>query len=524
MAPNTHSIRKTLLVTAASVVVLAACSPSSMIDKLTGNDGRVPQHVDGPRRAPILNPEPSPQKVPPASTSRLRPPPPPPEAYEPRGNAVQEKPAGDEAPDVRDYFNEFFGQDAGEGKVRKPIADNPYIEEEMVESAPPMVEEVARPAPRVEYTPPPVIEKPAAPVAIGNMHMDDAPRADRTVAAFSPMVDSPSPAAPASAPEVMAVVDEEVQAAPAMEEEAPASTFFSRLFSPLKSKPDDGVIIAKDDTTSELTNVKTASDAGDDAEEDYPSLSSVPATPQVFSQVRNEKTFRMQELQIDHAMAQESKQQLDAEPSQLQVNKPVEDQGEPFVPSPVAEKSMSSDEPVLLGQMGDNKAAPKTEMSMEAKPAPIEYAADEEVPPAKVMVKEEAESSEPWWERWNVTVGKDKESAPEMVEEKVPAVVEAPAPKAVVDTPKAAPVIDARPDSTVAAFKPLTPQVTQPVAAPVEYAAPAVTKPTAAMEAATGEEDSKEADGLPSPGMLDKVKTLPPSRYKNRDREFYLVP
>jgi len=97
----------------------------------------------------------------------------------------------------------------------------------------------------------------------------------------------------------------------------------------------------------------------------YPALSSIPPTPLEFTAVKNAKQQNMQDLQSEHAQAQQEKQQLDSEPSQQQPMVPadtptdakISDAGAVANPvvtpsqNPPEKSSAAANEPVLLGHV-----------------------------------------------------------------------------------------------------------------------------------------------------------------------------
>lgn len=465
------NFRLSLLVSAASVMLLTACGENTFSNPFSSTKGRKEQIVDGPRRHPQLNPcfrtGPGPINTPPciADGDGMLP---------QNAPQAQAAPAPTAAPVVNNAFDQYDAQGnqvAGSAAPFKPIdmpAADPESEGEVDSS---FFDRFFTKSPDAAPQP-----APAAPAS------SDGARKSFT--------GNPESAAPAPQVEFKPVVTEEPKAAAAefapvtakenvaAEESAPSRpSFFSRLVSPFSSGDE-----AKEEPKENVG--------------DYPALSSVPATPSEFKAVKAEKDQKIEELKMDHALAQESKQNLDAEPSQLQPQVaplPVVVNKNPNATAPAA-----NSEPKLLGHMSDSNVAPAVEPVVQAAPAPVEYAAPQE------EEKTEAEST-PWWKR---VLGNNTAASDSTQPDAAPSEPVAQAPLPQIQTE---PVV-----STVPEFKPLTPQVQ----------VPDIVNSTADDKADAAPAPAASTEGLPDPSNLQKVKALPPSRYEGRarDRQYYLVP
>lgn len=549
-----------LLVTSASVLALAACSPAAIAEKFSGQEGRKAQVVDGERRSPMLNPKtvaPEPQVQAPAPAPAA------PQAsldkpansdffssYDQDGNAInpevetafsgdmEQAPKSPEPPQENLLAKWFGGQD----KPKAPDADRkPFVaaaaEKPLLESDPAMT------AKQAEFAP--------VAAAAGGSKYEYQPVKVALPPEPAPMLDEP---------------------------EKPS--FFSRMMAPFKAAAKEEPVAAPApaapafETEPVVVKTEMESDVAKASAKDepYPMLSSVPENPAQFKTVKAEKEQGLQQLKMDHALAQDSKQSLSAEPSQMEVAAPLAEAPPPPAaanPLPMASTEPSA-EPVLLGQMTEGKKSPaeqapavKSEdpkwwqrwnvmgdnhadapapaaapvmaepvvLDMKKPEAPVAepvvIATPEEAAPAKdtfVQKAEEVQAEEPMPEPkqdnsvvswWNNLTKRSEESEPMVV-----------APEPVV-----APVsLDAAAETPV--------QVMPPVAAPASANEPAPFVPVPLLGAQSAPEENLPGEqaqapapassdsALPSPEVLKKVKTLPPSRYNSRarDRQFYLVP
>lgn len=231
----------------------------------------------------------------------------------------------------------------------------------------------------------------------------------------------------------------------------------------------------------------------DTAAEDksYPVLSSVPATPPAFADVKENKGRTMEELKADSAVAAQDRRALYSEPSGQEAKVPVpQTRAEHFEPS-----TALSEKELLLGHVSDSMAPVSTTSApppVAAAPAPAPVA-------APVASEQPAAGKEDWWQEWNLFSSK-RQNEEAVKEEKMPPAAE-PTPMAAQPAP--------------ADVKPL-------IATPVEPATTTVPEATKVQEDAPKTADELMAESadeeLPPTGMLREVKTLPPSRYIGRMR------
>ncbi|MDE3059473.1 MAG: hypothetical protein KGJ06_00495 [Pseudomonadota bacterium] len=103
-----------------------------------------------------------------------------------------------------------------------------------------------------------------------------------------------------------------------------------------------------------------------DANTPYPSLSSVPPTPQQFDTIKINQAGQLHELQQDRAAAQQDKQALDSEPSSQKSSQPA---------AASAGNASQDNPPVLLGHV----SAPDTlSPAADKTPAPMDHALDDQ--------------------------------------------------------------------------------------------------------------------------------------------------
>lgn len=477
MKTHFHSFKGSLLVVAACTTMLSACSRGEIINKISGEEGRQEQVIDGPRRSPQLNPKremkvpPIPQNLPPAvqnapAQKRLVPSIAPVQFnqhsdHAPTKNAKTKPDRPDASLAVKsasEYFSNIFsgGKKNTKNVIRKPIAGNRNIGK---------TPEIAHEAPVFE----PVAKPSLAPSPTPIMQISE--EQDRSVPEFKPVVKSYPVASDMDEPLSKEVEKAKIKKVEVnKEQKKPRASFFSRLMSPITGGGD------------EVDSVQGKK---------HPKLSSVPATPETFNKVKGDKQEQMQTLQMDHNMAQESKELLASEPSQLQPEPSMKMLDKPAI-------APKSGQPVLLGEVGDSSI----KRFEPVKPVPVKEATKPVVTKPVVTKKTPpAKKGDSWWSR--ITSRKDDSK---VVVKKEAKEVEAPV---VPSQPVAAPLLDEPVPSSVAPFKPTNVQIPR-LAAPVEYADDIA--------------DKKQENGLPSPQILRKVKTLPPSRYKARERKYYLVP
>lgn len=580
----------TLLITGvSSVALLAACDTMNhMRDEFTG-ESRHAQRVDGGRRAPMLNPGimphsaasmPAPQMA--AATPAPAAPSPtnnPYDYYDNEGNPVEPKemakaPAEGES-SKSGFFNRMFGSRGNSAAqddkaMRKPLPGNPASGGAPAAVAAPVASTSVRPL--------------LAP-------QDSAPIQEEYRSESAPASDSaPQAEARSSKPSWLSRLlgpskSEPVE--PAESQDAPdAQEPHSELTPPSEPKV---IVVSEPKTVTEAPVTADAPDAqpsssrswldrmlgrpekkldeADRAAEaaPYPSLASVPPAPQALSERKQEKSAHMDDLAMEHALAQEEKQLLDSEPSQQQPLTPVDmpqdkAQTSAILNSPAEEQaSASSDVPVLLGHatalpdrmlaaepkpvpvvstepaeepgrqrvaMPEEKPLPPAltqsapAMVQETPSEPVQNAASAEAPAAVVTAASEQPARKPYfWEGWHMPFSKKKdtekkeeeqESAPEdtasesfspPLPEHIDAISALPQPQPAQPTP-----LLASPEPNSAAPASTMVPVTQPVASVAEQ--PQEQAQEAAPAAGPG--------GLPSPQMLQSVRMLPPSRYTVR--------
>lgn len=268
----------------------------------------------------------------------------------------------------------------------------------------------------------------------------------------------------------------------------------------------------------------------------YPGFGAVPQKPEQFDEVQSKTTQHRAEMESALDQAQESKMELNNEPSSAAeiavVPQPPADVAAPVaaqVPAPApAPAPVSSEQPKLLGQITapppqfDNEpaavqAAPVAPAAAAPAPAPAAMAA----PAATKLTPLVAPMGMDGADHQAMTVPPAPSApvaAPQpAVSEIAPAqpAMQAEAPK--VETPKAD--MPAQPEAAPA------PVAVMPQPAPAEVPATVAIEPPAAAVPAAGSQDAPASadkpavagsQQLPSPALLDKVRVLPPSRYENR--------
>lgn len=258
---------------------------------------------------------------------------------------------------------------------------------------------------------------------------------------------------------------------------------------------------------------------------DYPTLASVPATPEQFAEVKADKEQKMEDMQAEHMQAEQNKFELYSEPSGVDATVPVEVAqplaqtklstplvAKPVVAAPVA--SADGEKEVLLGHVA---AAPdarpddvpvKIESAVSAQPEPvIEQAQSIEEP----EVAAEPSVKKSWWDDWRIFSAESKQPEAESALPAVETLNQEPAQDIAepVQMPEA---------KQAEAPAPLTPMVAQPAQANAEVIAPPQVAEVEAAPAEAMEEAKPAAGALPSPQILREVKMLPPSRYSARAR------
>lgn len=462
-----------------SLFWLAACSPER--PEWLGGDPKRPAAdvVIGPKRTPLLNPRSGgyPAGNQGSETSGQPPPPgsPPPSLqnnpYDYFDNSGNPKPAPAPSSSEPTMFERWLGKDdqgraaptGNQHAARKQFPANPSYSGETVGIAPiPPGPQAAiiSPAAGEPSAQPVMMEEPARPAASADMKPTQLPVQEMPAA--QPLVaDAPAPVTAPPPAVVMAEPAPAVAAVPQETAQASQPSWFDRMMSRVSGEPESP-------ETQASKNMP------------YPELSSVPERPKEFNKLKASKETQMQDLEIEHAIAQEQRQMLGAEPSQLgAVPAPV-----PVAPAPATPENVTASPPpvaapapapapaggpVLLGHAYDDRlSAPSSENTAVpvketvAAPMPESY-------PAPSAPEKDAS----WWNRLNV-FSKEKAKSP-----------------------------------------PADEYMSQQ--APAESPPAQLADETAKEESATG-----DTAGLPPPTMLETVKTLPPSRYSDRARAMQL--
>jgi len=561
-----QSFRFTLLISVAGIVTLAGCDTSNLADKISGREGRKEQLVDGPRRAPLLNPRPN--MAPPAMPQEQQAPPAarpqaaadsPFDQFDETGAMVAPEPAkplemagGDEAGTVDSGFFDRLIPDrkaeapaaeakkAPEKPIRKPFIANvlsasdeeaPLLE---ADDPKPLAKQVMEPEPVFAEAPEPKSEPKTKPAKIDRAPEPALPAIPLTAAqdrdavtGFVPLAPEPAqdkPLAVSDAEPVKvtaekpAAVTEEKQVVEQEPIAASKPSLLSRLIAPV---------------VGDKTETSLSDDGSADKVEPFPELSSVPPRPETFKAIRGERDQQIEALKNEHAAAKEQKQVLAEEPSELaspsMLVSPSLPVAEPVKqPAAIAAPQPPAEEPVLLGRIADPKLANNgDEATGQPAAAPIEYKEDKIVEPVKsqpapvALAKPEAvviaetppagdKEQTPWWKRLGVFSDQ-------------PASADDPAVQQADKQPKK-PLVIEEPVTTVQPFRP------ELEVAPVQPSITPIIEPVKAVKtrAAVQNEDEQgdSADGAPplSAKPAD-VKTLPPSRYTPpRQRQYYLVP
>ncbi|MDX2113827.1 MAG: hypothetical protein SFW63_08890 [Alphaproteobacteria bacterium] len=410
--------RFSLLVSVAGVMALSGCNTSNLADRLSGREGRKEQVVDGPRRAPLLNPQGGamPGNQPPVNMPAAAQPAPaaapaataaaadnPFDQYDERGRKVAAAPAkpiemtggdGDEPGTVSSsFFDRFIPDRASDVPAAQPAAERKQ-ERKPFSGNVPSVMEMEKAAPQPE---PVVLAKSETlPANIAAPTVSDAAQ----IAEFKPV--------PATQNTASATVKAE-SVKPAVEEDAVGG--FVPLLPPVTAAVNTPPAAASElqvqPTQPAHEKAALASSAADDASasepsmisrlfsslagnpqpapqteeaEPFPELSSVPQVPKEFEKAKSDQKDQLTTLKTDHAHAKKQKEDLDAESSSF---------SEALASSPAPapdDVATSHGKIVVLGRMSDAQADQQEEKTA-SEPA-------EEQQPAA-----EPASSKSWWER-----------------------------------------------------------------------------------------------------------------------------
>jgi len=549
------SFKFSLLVSAFGMMALAGCDTSNLADKITGAEGRKEQLVDGPRRAPLLNPQMAAPALPPAAQpvqnnagapAAAKPAADNPfDQYDEDGNVVASKPAkplemngGEEAGSVDSSFFDRFvpsrseTKNAADAPAEKPVrksfgrkaqpvapvfepaplaAPSPQAEAAPAEApqqepkvAPGMVASEPQPSPVTESQPETIAAPVVTPAAFRPIVAETTP--PDSVTGFVPLVPA---AKSASAPAWVrhqanaAQPEQQPTKEPARSADSDGQQQAESAADAPASKPSFFARLA-----SSLTGEPKTSE--EPVAEPFPELSEVPPPPAAFKQAKENHELQVKTLQEDHATAQQQKQQLDREPSvtapvpapaQLEEELPRDEPRSPvaaapdFKPAPhPASAPVKPSTTVLLGRMHDGQPANNDDMATPS-PQPASQPADE---PAQ-------ETASPWWKRLGLNANDNQPASEAAMREELPQ--------------KPQPASESQ-DRSVAPFVPLSPQPAS--AQPLNDA-----QPQDEQESKKDESSAPAAAPAPlaSPDKLRDTKTLPPSRYSPpRERQYYLVP
>ena len=470
-----------------SIFWLMACTPER--PEWLGGDPRRPAEdvVIGPKRTPLLNPRSGshPAGNQGSETSGQPPPPgsPPPslqnnpyDYFDDSGNPKPALPPSAPAPSSGEptMFERWLGEDdqgraapaGNQHAARKQFPANPSYSGETVGIAPiPPGPQAAiiSPAAGEPSAPPAMMEESARPAASADMKPVQPPVQE--IRAAQPLIaDAPAPVVVPPPAVAMAEPAPEVAAVPQEAAQASQPSWFDRMVTRVSGEP------ASPDTQASKNMP-------------YPELSSVPERPKEFNKLKASKETQMQDLEIEHAIAQEQRQMLGAEPSQLgAVPAPVPAAPAPAAampshatasPPPVAAPAPApAGGPVLLGHAYDDRlSAPSSENTAVPVKETVAAPMPESYPAPSAPEKDTS-----WWNRLNV-FSKEKAKSPPAAE--------------------SMPQVPAEPSSVSADAPP-------------------------ADETAKEESAAGDTAGLPPPAMLETVKTLPPSRYSDRARAMQL--
>lgn len=463
-----------------AVFLLAACgSFADWKQAITGD--RPAQYVEGPRRPPEMNTQ-LPEGI---KTAPAQPPAAPAPAAEAtpydRFNAatgeMQEAPVPAAAPQEKQgsLLGRLFGSAPAAEPERKKLPENPYYPSETVKTAP----------------------VPPGPQSALPEGAETEQQAHETAEAAPVLMESESSMTLDT--EAAPVVESKAEPVPAASDEG-GDSWFDRQWAALKGSYDPAPVY-------DLSGPETAGMNVPAAEENvpYPLLSSVPPRPDRMTLLKQESPQAMRDLEIDHALAMEQKQSLDAEPLDGETA-PEQDAADasrtlpPVMvePEPSAIEPSPAAEPVLLGHASSDfhGSTPVQPEAMEAIPAPL---ADET--PQAAEPTETAAPAKGWWEKWNLTGDKDLTAPPAALP---PAEEEAALPpptQAEILEPEAEPMDDSR--QQLETLWPEPQQEFAPVVTQEKPPEPAMTAPapeaTPAPEIAAPQEEEQQ----PAPAMAE---------------------
>lgn len=331
-----------------SVILLAALSVSacgmvnSLLNRTTDNE-RPPQVVEGERRRPLMNPPPAKEAPKPASKKK-------------------QKPVSGAAPDA-----------PPPAETDKTSAPSPTSSNNQSEPA-----QFAKLTPASGGQAEPMNEQAQADVM---QQLFGVPAAAAAEPPKEPAA-APLPWLAAAAPQPLPVVSDE-------KTEVSDTSWFSKTLQDVKSRLG---LDAKSDIAAE---------AQPKEDTPYPALSSVPEKPEAFDQVKKEIAETTDALQADHAVAKETKQQLENETANVL----------PLVESKPENSAMPANtpEPVLLGHASTDmekpadsapQDAPLALAPLSAPPAdfmqaPVSGAASQTIPLPEKPIEPEIQAATP---------------------------------------------------------------------------------------------------------------------------------
>ncbi|MFN9111610.1 MAG: hypothetical protein ACK5XN_16220 [Bacteroidota bacterium] len=495
------SFKFSLLVSAFGMMALAGCNTSNLADKISGREGRKEQVVDGPRRAPLLNPQmatPAPQPAPnnagaaaaskPAADNPF-------DQYDEDGNVVVAKPAkplemnsGEEAGSVDSGFFDRFIPSRSASDSDAQTADQPAVRKQFGRHAPTTADhqlptqpvtigqEAPASSPQAEVAPAAM----QAPVIVSGETQQETATADeatlvRTAGALPPMThtapaDSVTGFVPLVAPSTAGMAPAEIGAATAKEEtkalqqqdsSAPQPSFFERLAASIRG------------------DEKPASDQP--ATEPFPELSEIPQPPAALKQAIENHQYQRDMLENDHEQAQQQKKNLSQDSSQAVPDQELAATPETARAHP-ASAAVNAPKTVLLGRMHDNEPTPGDTITA----APQDVHQPDE--PSKA-------DATPWWKRislFSQTAEAETHETKQQEPQHTGRGLLAPEPIS----------------NTVAPFKPLQPSSTQ----------------TDSRHTAEDVAEAEETKETATPDAPHNPEPSPARANPARDRQYYLVP
>jgi hypothetical protein len=343
-----RTLTRTLLLTC-SLSLLSACdSMSETWANVTGERAQE-QVVDGPRRAPMLNPKTEAPRAAAPMVMQVAAPASPPAAAPAADAAPSLFSLKDEAEAPEEGGVDYSAFDRFDDKGNEVVskAEQPKL---------PTVEE----GPRKAFPGNPSYSthtEPTAPLPPAPLTPPAAPQAQLETPAAAPLPLLAQPEAPAAeAPAPTAPVA-------TAEEAAPATGFLARVA--------DSVSAPFAARSAEAASVTAQEKPAPQAAPDYPKLANVPPTPAAFEQLRAEKQEKITDLQTEHALAQDARQVLENEPSQLEAE-PLESIAPAAAATPLDAAPVAADAPAVIQAQVQQDAAEAQPVLLGQATAPVE--------------------------------------------------------------------------------------------------------------------------------------------------------